>query len=183
MRKLSIALVHHPVLDARGAVSTSTLTTMDVHDLSRSARTYGCEAFYIVHPVEAQQALAHRIVDHWTHGSSAKRIPDRKDALAVVRVVATLEDARRACGLGTELWSTAARSFDRSTSWEDARKALHGEGDPVLLVFGTSWGLAQEVLDASARLLDPIHGTGDWNHLSVRAACAISLDRLAGPQR
>jgi hypothetical protein len=178
MRRLSIALVHHPVLDAKGAVGTSTLTTMDVHDLSRSARTYGCEHFYIVHPVEAQQTLAHRIVDHWTHGSSAKRIPDRKDALAISRVVSTLDDAQRACGEGTELWVTAARSLGKSTSWSAGHAALSGEGAPVLLVFGTSWGLAPEVLERADVLLEPIHGGGAWNHLSVRAACAIALDRL-----
>lgn len=182
MRRLSIALVHHPVLDAKGAAGTSTLTTIDLHDLSRSARTYGCEAFYVVHPIEAQQALAHRIVDHWTHGSSAKRIPDRKDALAISRVVATVADARRACGDGTELWATAARALKVSTPWAEARSRLAAEGPPVLLVFGTSWGLAPEVVDGADVLLEPIHGAGDWNHLSVRAACAIALDRLAGPR-
>jgi len=178
MRRLSIALVHHPVLDAAGKVGTSTLTTIDVHDLSRSARTYGCESFYIVHPIEAQQALAHRIVEHWTHGSSAKRIPDRKDALAISRIVGTLDEARKACGEGTELWVTAARSVGKPTTWSAARTALAGDGPPVLLVFGTSWGLAPEVVDAAETLLEPIHGAGTWNHLSVRAACAIALDRL-----
>lgn len=181
MRRLSIALVHHPVLDPKGAIGTSTLTTMDVHDLSRSARTYGCEAFYIVHPIEAQQTLAHRIVDHWTHGSSAKRIPDRKDALSIVRVVATLEDARAACVEGTELWATAARAVGTPTSWAAGRAALRADGPPVLLVFGTSWGLAPEIVDRADVLLEPIRGAGAFNHLSVRAACAIALDRLARP--
>jgi hypothetical protein len=178
MRRLSIALVHHPVLDAKGEIVTSTLTTMDVHDLSRSARTYGCETFYIVHPIPAQRALAHKIVDHWTHGSSAKRIPDRKDALAIVKVVDTLADAQLACGDQTEVWVTAARPTDTPTSWTDARAKLAGEGPPVLLVFGTSWGLAAEVLANAHIRIAPILGAGDWNHLSVRAACAIALDRL-----
>lgn len=178
MRKLSIALVHHPVLDAKGGVGTSTLTTIDLHDLSRSAHTYGCEHLFVVHPIEAQQALAHRIVDHWTHGSSAKRIPDRKDALAISRVVATLEEARLACGANAEVWVTAARSLGKPTAWSDARARLTGEGAPVLLVFGTSWGLAPEVVESADVLLDAIHGAGTFNHLSVRAACAIALDRL-----
>lgn len=178
MRPVSVALVHHPVVDAAGAVVTSTLTTMDVHDLSRSARTYGCGALYLVHPIPAQQALARRIVEHWTHGSSAKRIPDRKDALAIVKVVSTLEEAEAACGEGTELWSTAARELGRSVSWADGKQRLAGDGPPVLLVFGTSWGLAPDVIARSNVLLEPIHGAGDWNHLSVRAACAIALDRL-----
>lgn len=173
-----MALVHHPVVDAAGAVVTSTLTTMDVHDLSRSARTYGCDALYLVHPIPAQQALAHRIIEHWTHGSSAKRIPDRKDALAIVKVVGTLDEARHACGAGTELWATAARDLGRSVTWAEGRRRIEGEGPPLLLVFGTSWGLAPEVIAGSDVLLEPIHGAGEWNHLSVRAACAIALDRL-----
>lgn len=178
MRPLSVALVHHPVLDAKGAAGTSTLTTIDVHDLSRSARTYGATALYIVHPIPAQQLLAHRIVEHWTHGSSGKRIPDRKDALAIVKVVASIADALADAGPGAELWSTAARELGTTTSWADGRAALRGDGPPVMLTFGTSWGLAPEVIASSARLLAPIHGAGEWNHLSVRAACAIALDRL-----
>lgn len=178
MRPLSIALVHYPVLDAKGAVSSSTLTTIDVHDLSRSARTYGCEALYIVHPIEAQRELAHRIVGHWTDGSSSKRIPDRKDALSIVRIVPTLEDAQRACGEGTEMWATAARSLSSPTTFREGRERLRADGPPVLLVFGTSWGLAPEAIDRAAILLEAIRGPGTFNHLSVRAACAIALDRL-----
>lgn len=181
MRTLSVALVHYPVLDAKDAIVASTLTTMDVHDLSRSARTYGCEALYLVHPVEAQRVLADRIVDHWTHGSSAKRIPDRKDALAIVRVVETIEDARRAMGDDTEVWVTAARALGAPVAWAEARARLEGDGPPVLLVFGTSWGLAPEVITSATALLAPIVGVGEWNHLSVRAACAIALDRLRAP--
>lgn len=183
MRRLSIGLVHHPVLDAKDEVVTSTLTTMDVHDLSRSARTYGCESFFVIHPIEAQQKLAHRIIEHWTHGSSAKRIPDRKDALAVVRVVSSIADALAACGDGTRVWVTAAREVGHPTSWEDARSELASDGPPVLLLFGTSWGLAPEVIAVANAVLAPIHGVGHWNHLSVRAACAIALDRLVAPDR
>lgn len=176
-RRLSVALVHHPVLDAGGAVATSTMTTMDVHDLSRSARTYGAEALYIVHPIPAQQELAHKIVDHWTHGSSAKRIPDRKDALAIVKVVGTLEEARADAG-AAEIWATAAREVGTPTTWREGHARLRADGPPVLLIFGTSWGLAPSVIDSADVLLEPIHGAGEWNHLSVRAACAIALDRL-----
>lgn len=182
MRRLAIALVHHPILDAQNGVVTGALTNMDVHDLSRSARTYGCSDFFVVHPIAAQRELVARIVDHWTHGSSGKRIPDRKDALAVVRAVPRLEDAEAALGDGAELWITAARDLGRRTSWEDARRALETEGPPVLLVFGTGWGLAPEITDRADVVLAPIVGVGDWNHLSVRAACAIALDRLRAPR-
>jgi hypothetical protein len=63
-----------------------------------------------------------------------------------------------------------------------ARARLEAPGRPVLLVFGTGWGLAPEILDSADALLEPIRGFGEWNHLSVRSACAIALDRLRSPQ-
>lgn len=177
--RLAIALVHHPVLDRDGAVVTSTLTTIDMHDMSRSATTYGCTDFFVVHPIEAQRELATRVVDHWTHGSSAKRIPDRKDALALVRVVPTLDDAVAALG-APRIWVTAARDLGEALSWRDARRALADDARPVLLLFGTSWGLAPSLTSRADALLAPIRGPSAFNHLSVRAACAIALDRLLG---
>jgi hypothetical protein len=188
-RPLAIALVHRPVLDKGGAVVTSALTNIDVHDLARSARTYGCTDYFIVHPVEMQRELTTRIVQHWTDGSSAKRIPDRKDALSIVRAVPTLEDAVSAlaadaeAGAEVEVWVTAARALAGKTlAFDAARARLEGEGGPVLLVFGTGWGLAPSVIDRAAALLEPIQGFGEWNHLSVRSACAIALDRLRAPR-
>jgi hypothetical protein len=187
-RRLAIALVHRPVLDKEGLVVTTALTNLDVHDLARSARTYGCTDYFVVHPVEIQRQLASRIVEHWTEGSSAKRIPTRKDALSIVRPVATLDDAVAAlggAGSDVEIWVTAARVLEGKTtlSFEAARARLEGEsGGPVLLVFGTGWGLAPEIIDRAHGVLEPIRGAGTWNHLSVRAACAIALDRLCSPR-
>src|SRR5919201_6659728 len=92
-RRLALALVHHPVLDRAGAVVTSAITNMDVHDLARSACTFGASDLFVTTPIEAQRALVDAIVAHWTHGSSGVRIPSRRDALARVRVVASLEEA------------------------------------------------------------------------------------------
>jgi hypothetical protein len=52
----------------------------------------------------------------------------------------------------------------------------------VLLVFGTGWGLAAPVVEEAHAVLEPIRGPGPWNHLSVRSACAIALDRLRAPR-
>jgi hypothetical protein len=58
---------------------------------------------------------------------------------------------------------------------------LSGEGKPVLVVFGTGWGLAPTVVESADALLEPVRGVREeYNHLSVRAACAIILDRLLG---
>lgn len=182
-RRVAVALVHHPVLDAQGAIVTTALTNMDVHDLSRSSRTFGCSDFFVVHPVPVQRTMVERIVEHWTHGSSAKRIPDRKEALAVARPVATLEEAEAVLGGGgpVERWVTAARVIGTSLSFPEARARLATSGPPVLIVFGTGWGLAPAVTANANVVLPPIKGPTDYNHLSVRAACAIILDRLLAP--
>ena len=184
MRRLAIALVHHPVLDGQGAIVTTAVTNLDVHDLSRSARTYGCSDYFVAHPIAAQRELVERIREHWTEGSSGKRIPDRKEALSVLRIVESLDQAIAALGGrgGVELWVTAARKLrEGALGFAEARSRLEGEGKPVLLVFGTGWGLAPGVVEAADALLEPIRPVrGEYNHLSVRAACAIALDRLLG---
>ncbi|MGH7281704.1 MAG: RNA methyltransferase [Polyangiaceae bacterium] len=187
MRRFAIALVHHPVLDAAGTVVTTAVTNLDVHDLSRSARTYGASDYFIAHPIAAQRELVKRICDHWEHGSSGKRIPSRKEALTLVRVVDSLNAALDALGgrENVEVWVTAARDVAPPISWRVARERLESEGKNVVVVFGTGWGLAPEVIAAADATLEPVRSMpsengAEYNHLSVRAACAIILDRLRG---
>jgi hypothetical protein len=183
MRRVAIALVHHPVLDAVGATVTTAVTNLDVHDLARSATSYGCSDYFIVHPILAQRTLVETICAHWAEGSSGKRIPDRKIALQLVRVVDSLEVALDRLGgrQAVDVWVTAARNVGAALSFAEARTRVHDDGKPVLIVFGTGWGLAKEVIDGADATLEPIRAeVGEYNHLSVRSACAIALDRLLG---
>ncbi len=183
MRRLAIALVHYPVLDGQGAVVTTAVTNLDVHDLARSARSYGCSDYFVVHPITAQRDLVERIRSHWTDGSSSKRIPDRKEALTVLRIVPALEDAYAALGGRDqiEVWATAAKGQGTLLGFGEARDRLAADGKPVLVIFGTGWGLSRGVMESVDARLEPIVGMRDaYNHLSVRAACAIALDRLVG---
>jgi hypothetical protein len=187
MRRIAIALLHHPVLDAKKAIVTTAITNLDVHDLARSARTFGCTDYFIVHPVEAQRDLVQRICDHWREGSSGKRIPDRIEALARIRPVASIADAYAMLGGRdkVEVWVTAARAVRDTLDWDGARKRLNSaenDAKTILVVFGTGWGLAQSIIDEADAALPPIRAqeVADYNHLSVRAACAIALDRLLG---
>jgi hypothetical protein len=182
-------LVHWPVLDAQGATVTSAITNLDVHDIARSARTYGCSDYFLVHPIAAQRELVERICEHWREGSSGKRIPDRKTALALVRTVASLEETYERMGGrdAIEVWVTAARSVSAAPiDYAQARARLEAQGDeagkPVLMLFGTGWGLARPAIDGADATLVPVRAGVDsgFNHLSVRAACAIILDRLRG---
>jgi hypothetical protein len=183
-RRLAIALVHYPVLDKQRTIVTTAITNLDIHDLARSARTYGVSDYFIIHPIQAQRDLLARICDHWRDGAGGKRIPDRKVALELVRPVSTFAEACEALGGRSEIevWVTAARSLGAPVTLREARTRLDGEGKPVLLVFGTGWGLAGEIIAGADALLEPVRArepTG-YNHLSVRAACAIMLDRLRG---
>ncbi len=187
MTRLAVALVHHPVLDRAGETVTTAITNLDLHDIARSARTYGAGDFFVVHPVLAQRQLAERIRDHWVTGSGRRRIPDRGVALEVIRIVPALEDVYAALGGeagrgGVELWTTAASARGGAvTTYAAARARLASSALPVLITFGTGWGLAAAVTAAADVRLEPIAGAGDgYNHLSVRAACAITLDRLRG---
>ena len=47
-------------------------------------------------------------------------------------------------------------------------------------MLGTGWGLTDEIMSMADVTLEPILGPTDYNHLSVRSAAAIILDRLRG---
>ena len=180
MRRVALALIHHPVRDRSGGVVTTAVTNLDVHDIARSSHTFGIGDFYVVHPIAAQRELVSRIRTHWVEGSGARRIPDRKPAMECVRIVETLDAAIAALG-EAELWTTSA-SGDGTLGFADARQRLRGDGPPVLLCFGTGWGLADEILGRASAALAPVLSprADGYNHLSVRAAAAIILDRLLG---
>ncbi|WP_437604705.1 RNA methyltransferase [Sorangium sp. So ce834] len=185
--RLSLALVHYPVLDRAGEAVTTAITNLDLHDMARSARTYGAERLFVVHPVAAQRALAERIKEHWVLGSGRRRIPDRAVALDVLAVVPSLEDVYGALSsegrAGVEVWTTAAASRGLPvTSYAETRARLAQASRPVLILFGTGWGLTPEIIADADLRIEPIRAAAStgYNHLSVRAACAITLDRLLG---
>jgi hypothetical protein len=189
-------LFHHPALGREGQILTTTITNLDIHDMARSVRTYGLEALYVVHPLPSQRMLAERIVNHWVDGSGGKRIPDRAVALKCVRIAPDIDTVLTQMSLPeatsgqpdagdaaeVELWTTAATASGTVVDHAAAKRLLAQDGPPVVIGFGTGWGLAPEVHDRAHLRLAPISASLDsgFNHLSVRAACAISLDRLFG---
>lgn len=183
MRRVAVALVHHPVLDRDRRTVTTAITNLDLHDIARSAHSFGLSDYFVIHPITAQRELAERVRTHWTQGSGARRIPDRALALAILRVVPDLESALAALGGDVELWVTSAEARGAILDFEAARARLRSEGPPVLIAFGTGWGLADAVYERAAFQLAPIESPrpDGYNHLSVRAAAAITFDRLFRP--
>jgi hypothetical protein len=60
------------------------------------------------------------------------------------------------------------------------RETMDNSQGPFLLLFGTGWGMSEVLMSRADFILKPINGPTEYNHLSVRAACAIILDRLRG---
>lgn len=182
MRQVAVALLHHPVLDREGEVVTTAITNLDLHDISRSAYTYGACRYLVVHPVEAQRTLALRVRTHWVDGSGARRIPDRRPPMTRLEVVSTLEEGLSMLEPPVELWATSAGGTGPRLGYREARLELARGAGTVLLVFGTGWGLAPGVFERSHHVLESIFSPRQdgYNHLSVRAAAAITLDRLLG---
>jgi hypothetical protein len=181
--ELFIALIHHPVVDRRGKIVTSAITSLDLHDLARSARTYGVRAMYVAHPVKELRDFALSVRDRWMEGYGRLYDSLRREALERVEVVSTLDEAIASieghCGAGPLLVHTSART-QGGVSYQSLRAELELPGPPFLILFGTGFGLAPSVAERADRVLAPILGVGDYNHLSVRAAASIVLDRLRG---
>lgn len=164
-------------------VATS-VANMDIHDIARAARTYGVKRFYIVTPLPAQRELAGQILNHWQTAYGSRFNPSRKEAFDIVTLCETLDDVTGeiACGFGraVRMVATGAHLQGRRISHGDLRDQFARDEGPWLLIFGTGSGLADEVLKRADYLLEPIKGPGEYNHLSVRSAVAVTLDRLLG---
>ena len=184
---LAIALVHHPVYNKHHEVVTSALTNLDQHDIARSSKTFGLDRFYIVTPSEEQRKLAERISGHWQHGWGADYNPDRKQALDIVRVTPSIatavEDFQSGFSETVKLVVTGAATRPGSIALAAFRTLLQDPDQPYLLLLGTGWGLTDECFAAADIMLQPIAGNGMYNHLSVRSAAAIMLDRIKGIER
>jgi hypothetical protein len=193
MADFLVALVHHPVYDKHGDVVTSAVTNIDVPDIARSCRTYGAAGFYVVTPVEAHRGLLRRVLQHWEADEQRDYNPSRNEALALLRLVPDLEgagiDIESRYGAVPRMFATSARPLPGAVSFEEMRERLDEKGPPWLMLLGTGSGLTDEVVARCEAVLEPIlgcsvgpSGAAGYNHLSVRAAAAILLDRLRRPR-
>lgn len=180
----STALIHYPVYNKHKEVVTTAVTNLDIHDIARASRTFGADRYYIVTPVGEQQKLVNRVATHWQSGWGASYNPKRKAALDIVSVVGSLgdvlEDMKSRTHLAPKIVVTGASSRSNSVS-SDMLSGLMREGnESYLLLFGTGWGMTEEIFDLADYVLEPINGPGEYNHLSVRSAVSIYMDRLFG---
>jgi len=179
-----VMLVHHPVLNKDGKTVTSAVTGLDLHDISRSCMTYGINKFIVVTPLKSQQEMVCKIVNHWEKASEGLN-PMRSEALSLLKAFDSIEDClawieKKEKKKPLTVATTAKKRAGVLPVFELKRILLERDL-PVCILFGTSWGLADEVFSGVDVVLSPIlGGKGDYNHLSVRSAVAILLDRLFG---
>ncbi len=177
-------LMHNDVLLKDKSVGTTSVTSLDLHDIARAAATYGLKNYFISTPLIDQQKVVQTLMDFWQTEGPQYNI-HRFQAVNLVRMVNNLDECvkliEESKGKKPILIATSAKKhnhanlityFDQSKVWQEDR--------PVLFVFGTGHGLAQHILEKCDYLLLPIEGFTDFNHLSVRSACSIIFDRWLG---
>ena len=178
--KLNVALMHYPMKDKQGDTVATAITNLDLHDISRSCRTYSVENYYVVTPIVAQREIASRVINHWLDGFGSTYNPNRMEAFSHTMLMDSLSEAvldiEKRHKKRPLIVATTARP-DRATITAKHLGVI-SEEQPVLIIFGTGWGFADEVLETADYILEPIEGVGEFNHLSVRSAVAILLDRI-----
>jgi tRNA (guanine37-N1)-methyltransferase len=184
--RVDLALIHYPVCNKNGEIIGSAVTNLDLHDIARAGKTFGVDTFYVVTPFADQQELVRSILAHWQTGHGATYNAKRKQALALVRVCQDMAElygeVENKWGRRPRVLATSARHQERGEDFYETRRRMLA-GEPHLLLFGTGWGMAPEAFSGVDAFLPPVSGTGQYNHLSVRSAAAIVLDRLLGSER
>lgn len=179
------ALMHDEIDLPSGEVGTTSITTIDIHDIARSARTYNLEHFFLVTPLSDQREIAQVMLKFWKEGAGKTYNPDRHEAVKRVTVrdslAQAIEQVESIEGKKPIVIATSARSVEGvpTITYHDQEK-IWSQERPVLIVFGTGGGLAESALKQCDYVLGPIDGLSDFNHLSVRSAAAVVFDRWLG---
>ncbi|HOQ80994.1 MAG TPA: RNA methyltransferase, partial [Candidatus Cloacimonadota bacterium] len=107
---------------------------------------------------------------------------DRVEALSLIQFENTIDDTiqniKYQDGCDPLIITTTAAIMDKQISFADFQRVIQNEKKPVLILFGTGNGLSPEVHQKADYILQPIEGKNNYNHLSVRSAAAIVLDRI-----
>lgn len=178
--KLYLGLFHYPMRDKQKDVVATSVTNMDIHDISRSCKTFGVRKYFIVTPLKAQQEIVGRVINHWMHGYGSTYNSNRKEAFNDTIIsdglLDTMQQIEQIEGVRPKLAITTARTDKEPVDASFIRYASTKE--PILLMFGTGWGFEAGVYDIVDYVVKPIYGAFEYNHLSVRSAVAIMLDRI-----
>ncbi len=178
-----IALVHYPVYNKRGEIVSTSITGFDLHDIARTSMTFGVKKYFVVNPLPAQRAFANKIFEFWMDEGSLEFNWTRAEAFRLISIKGSLDEAieeiQKAEGKKPKVIATSAKPRG-DIKFEALRSEIQKAEGPFLIVFGTGWGMAEELFAKADAVLEPIPGKSEYNHLPVRSAIAIILDRLLG---
>lgn len=188
--KFAVVLLHYPVTNRGGEPITTSVTNLDIHDIARTARTYEMDHYFLVTPIIEQHEVVGRILGHWQRPQSKEWHPDRFEALSRVELVAYFDDVKKRLderypGYPLEVVMPDARPLEKQVGYSELRTRWSQEEKPgiKIVVLGTGGGVSPVFYPEVHNFLAPIYGpqgSKGYNHLSVRAAAAIILDRLRG---
>ncbi len=181
-----VALMHTDVLLKEGRVGTTSVTSIDIHDIARSSATYGLKKFFIVTPLKDQQKLVQTVLDFWhTKEIGGAYNQHRYEAVAQVRLQESLHNVieyiKQKEGKEPIILGTSARQESHAQVLTYGQQDVVWKQDrPVLFLFGTGHGMSSDLLARCDYMLPALGGFGEFNHLSVRSAAAIVFDKWLG---
>ncbi len=179
-----VVLMHDEIMLPGNKEGTTSITSLDIHDIARSARTYGLKRYFLVTPLQDQQKIGQKLLDFWRADVGIAYNPHRHEALEHVEILKSLDEVVNAIerieGKKPLIIATSAKKGENNMISYNQQGVIWKQQRPVLLVLGTGRGLAPAVIKRSDYLLVPIEGFTDFNHLSVRSAAAIIFDRWLG---
>lgn len=183
-----VVLMHGDVRLPNDRVGTTSVTSLDIHDVARSAATYGMTGYYLVTPLEDQQKIVRKLLSFWDSEIGKEYNKHRYEALQRVHLQdslnAVIDDVKQREGKEPLLIATSARASeyqehhgaitygDQGLVWSHDR--------PVIFLLGTGLGLSHDVLKQCDFMVPPLYGLSSFNHLSVRSAAAVIFDRWLG---
>jgi hypothetical protein len=167
----------------REIIATS-VTNLELHDIARSCMTFGIELCYIVTPLTKQRQISEKLIHHWEYGYGATYNPKRSTALKRVKITNNFSEMLEEIKINGNPIIIGTSSHDRAAEkmigYRELRALTEKEKRPFLMLFGTGWGLTDGTTDLCEKMLVPIKGAGEYNHLSLRVALGIILDRIFG---
>ena len=90
---LYVGLVHYPIYDKNFNVIATAITNYDLHDISRSAKTYGVKKYFIIHHIPGQLDMVHKIMDFWESPVGRNYNGYRTQAFDIVDIRPSIEAA------------------------------------------------------------------------------------------
>ena len=183
LSNVDIAVIHYPVYNKKREVVATSVNNLELHDIARSCMTFGIKMCYIVTPLLKQRMIMERLIEHWRYGYGADYNPLRGAALNTITTRESLDiviDEVKGKGNPLIIGTSSKSRPHKQIGFRDMRKIVHDKNQQVLILFGTGWGLTDETIGLCDRVLEPIFGQGEYNHLSLRVAIGIILDRILG---